>query len=115
MDEVSENALQSALVEAALLNGWKVYWVPDWVYRVIYRAAKARGRRSGVLPPPGFPDLVLVKGRRLEFWECKSKAGRVRPGQEEWADALNEVVEVRYRLVRPKDQDEMMRFLSGER
>lgn len=58
------------------LYGWRWYHTHD-------------SRRS----PPGFPDYVAVRGPELLFIELKAEAGRVRPAQREWLEALGVVEE----------------------
>ena len=42
----------------------------------------------------GFPDLVLIKNKRIMFVELKSKNGRTSPEQDSWLHELNDVAEV---------------------
>lgn len=69
--EVDEKAMQASVVEAAHLGGWLCYHTHD-------------SRRS----TPGFPDLVLVRGRRCLFVELKAAGGRVSDAQNAWIRAL---------------------------
>lgn len=69
--KMSETQLQSAIIEMAKLFGWLYYHTYD-------------SRRSA----SGFPDLVLVRGRRLIFAELKSDTGTVSPAQRDWIGAL---------------------------
>lgn len=93
---ISEAAHQKAIIDLATRTGWRWYHVPD-------------SRRC----PPGFPDLVLVRGDQLFFVECKTDKGRLRPAQNEWLDALGHVREVQARVWRPRDWDEIERMLAG--
>lgn len=67
----SEAAFQQALTNMATAFGWRWYHTH-------------RSDRS----PPGFPDLVLVRGPRLIFAELKAEKGVVSGAQQEWLDAL---------------------------
>lgn len=68
---MTEDELQRAVIELARGLGWLVYHTHD-------------SRRSQA----GFPDLVLVRGDRVLYRELKSTAGRIRPEQQVWLDAL---------------------------
>lgn len=37
---------------------------------------------------PGFPDLVLLKGRRVVYVELKTQSGRLSAAQREWLEGL---------------------------
>ena len=82
----TEAELLAAVVAAARIGGW-----------LIYRTTDTRGS------DPGFPDLVLVRGSELLAVELKSawSWGRVTDGQRRWLAAIDGVVEVEARLVRP--------------
>jgi hypothetical protein len=71
--QMTEQALQDAVLELAQRLGWLAYHTHD-------------SRRS----QPGFPDLVLVntRARRLLFVELKRATGRLSPTQRQWLDAL---------------------------
>lgn len=68
----SEAQFQAAVIKLAKVLGYRVYHTYD-------------SRRS----EPGFPDLVLVKQRRILFLECKRQGGRATRAQKEWMTALN--------------------------
>ena len=66
----------------------------------------------------GFPDLVMVKGKRLIFAELKmnlpgKRKGKLSPHQEEWLAGLNKVpgIEV-YTWWYPDDADEILKVLA---
>lgn len=84
--EQSEAQFQAAVTSLATLRGWR------WMH--IRPGLNERGRYrtpvSGSLGP-GWPDLVLVKGRRLLFVELKAERGKVTGLQEEVLAVLNEV------------------------
>jgi hypothetical protein len=71
----TERQFQAAVVEYAEMMGWRVYHTFD-------------SRRSA----SGFPDLVLVRERKLIFAELKADKGRVSQAQVEW---LNDLAGVR--------------------
>ncbi len=68
---MTEKDLEAAVEAAARMTGWLVYHTYD-------------SRRS----EPGFPDLVLVKGAKVLWRECKTTRGKVTPEQQRWALAL---------------------------
>lgn len=69
--EMTERQLQDLILDAARKLGWLVYHTHD-------------SRRS----QPGFPDLVLVKGKRILYRELKRQTGRTTPDQDTWLAAL---------------------------
>lgn len=73
MPPMSEKNLQSAVEKLARFSGWLVYHTHD-------------SRRS----QPGFPDLVMVSGKRgmVLYRELKSATGKLRPEQVTWLDEL---------------------------
>lgn len=78
----SEQAFQTVVVNIAQFYGWLVYHAP---------AGGKGGRVDHEQIGAGFPDLVMVRGSRIVFAELKAKAGRVRPKQQVWLDALRRV------------------------
>lgn len=111
----SERDFQAAVVEYAQLCGWLTYHTHD-------------SRRSN----PGFPDLVLVRGRSLIFAELKSARGRVTSDQQTWLTALAAVAgemhdtatadgepfafaPIRVRIWRPRDWPEIESMLGRRR
>jgi hypothetical protein len=91
---VTEKALQEAIVKFARQRGWRVYHTYD-------------SRRSA----PGFPDLVLVRRRKLIFAELKSEKGKITDEQERWRSALNEA-EQTYFVWRPNDLERVFEILA---
>jgi hypothetical protein len=72
LDEaMSEEQLQSAVVDLARVQGWRRFHDYD-------------SRRNTA----GFPDLVLVRPPRLIFAELKTQRGVVEPEQAEWITDL---------------------------
>lgn len=83
---MTEAEFQRLVVEYAEWNGWKTYHTFD-------------SRRSNA----GFPDLVLVRKRRLLFVELKSEKGRVTNDQKAWLADLQLCPGVDTCLWRPSD------------
>jgi VRR-NUC domain len=77
---LSEEELQSAVIELAHLFGWVV---------AHFRPAKTeRGWRTAVSADgAGFPDLVLVR-ERVIFAELKSQRGHLSEQQRMWSTSL---------------------------
>ena len=71
---LSEKSFQAEVRSEAVYHGWKVYAVWD-------------SRKT----PAGWPDLTLVRGTRLMFWELKKQKGR-KPTDDQlaWLSALSE-------------------------
>ena len=83
---ISEDRLQSAILDCAKLFGWLRYHTHD-------------SRRSHC----GFPDLTLVRGARIVFAELKSDTGKVTRAQRDWIDALAATGVVETYVWWPKD------------
>lgn len=79
----------------AKLRGWVWYHTHD-------------SRRS----PAGFPDLVLVRGRRLVFAELKREGEKPTAEQQRWLDALAATGAVEAYLWRPSDWEEIEQTLG---
>ena len=94
---MTEAQFQEAVVQLAQLTGWLVYHTFD-------------SRRSQA----GYPDLTLVKGRRLVFAELKSQAGRVSAEQQQWLGALREANPASVFVWRPQDWDAIETLLKGD-
>lgn len=67
----SEKAFQAAVRKKAEDNGWLVYAVRD-------------SRQT----PAGWPDLTLIRGGRLMFWELKMPKKKPTAAQQKWLGAL---------------------------
>ncbi len=92
--QASEESLRDDIVDLAQRYGWRVYFT--W-----------KSEHS----PEGFPDLVLVRGETLIFWELKRDVGRrggkshaeLTPAQEAWLEDLARVRRILTGVVRPPD------------
>jgi hypothetical protein len=86
----TEAQLQQTILDAARQLNWMVYHTFD-------------SRRS----EPGFPDAVLLRGRRCLVLEFKTEKGRVSTAQTEWLEAFAEAG-IDARVVRPSESDEVL-------
>lgn len=91
---MTEKEFQERLIYDAQASGWKVYHTYD-------------SRRS----TPGFPDLTMVRERRLIFAELKSEKGRLTTPQREWLALLSETGAEVY-VWRPSDTEEILEALE---
>ena len=91
----SEKKFQAKVRREAEQQGWRIYAVWD-------------SRKT----PSGWPDLTLVRGKRLCFWELKSQKGKKpRPEQMEWlADLAEAGAETAW--YRPSDWETIIRNLE---
>ncbi len=80
-----EKDFQKTVIEYAKLRGWRV---------AHFRGAWSRDGKRYMTPVQadgaGFPDLVLVRGKRVVYIELKSDKGVVSKEQEEWLHALQD-------------------------
>ena len=70
---VKEKDFQRTVIHLAELTGWLFHYVPD-----------------SRMCPPGYPDLFLVRGKRMLFRELKTGTGKLRPKQEQFINAIKE-------------------------
>lgn len=97
-EAISEKNFQELIVSLARNSGWLVFHTYD-------------SRRCA----PGFPDLVMVRGKHLIFAELKSQKGRLTAEQKQWLDRLwlsAEGLEVY--LWRPSNWDDIEEVIIGE-
>jgi hypothetical protein len=66
--------------------------------------------------PAGFPDLCLVRGRRLVFAELKTDAAASKPTVEQirWLDHLAGTTDAEVYLWRPQHWEDVQRILSAQ-
>jgi hypothetical protein len=92
---VSEKEFQQTVLELAAYLGWHCFHVFD-------------SRRS----PAGFPDLVMVRGRRVIFAELKREGEKPTEEQQRWLEALAATDAVETYLWRPSDWPEIEQALG---
>jgi len=85
---ISEKLFQSQIRKAAIINGWRYYHT--W---------------NSMHSAQGFPDVCMVRDKRLIFAELKSAKGKVTPEQEQWLESLLVVPGVEVYMLRPQDFD----------
>ncbi len=96
---MTEAELQKAIIDAAILYGWRVHHDRP--------ARTAKGWRTAVEGHAGFPDLVLARKGRVLFIECKSASGELTAEQRSWAFDLPRGAFV----VRPSQLDWILEML----
>lgn len=80
--ELSEEELQTRILQAARLYGWRA---------AHFRPARtAKGWRTPMSGDPGFPDLVLARDGVVIVAELKSRRGHTSPDQDLWLDELGD-------------------------
>ena len=97
---MSEKDWQAKVVEYASLKGWMYYH-----------------SYSSVHSTRGFPDLVLVRERRLVFAELKRQNGKPTGVQHQWLDALDRVADdhrpqIQVHIWRPGDWETVTEVLD---
>lgn len=103
----NEDEFQQWIVVTARNRGWRVFWIPGWMYRLAMASMKRMRRGDRMWPDKGWPDLILLRGRPkpgLIVWEVKAEKGRVSPEQRDWLDDF-QACGVETRVVFPKDRD----------
>lgn len=90
---MSEQELQSAVIELARLKQWKV---------THFRPARVNADRwaTPLQGDPGFPDLCLARKGIVLFFELKTEKAKLTKDQELWRDALGLG---RHFVIRPSD------------
>ena len=86
---ISEGAMQAAIKQAAITNGW-----------LYHHAADSRWADAGL------PDVLAVRDEVLLALELKRQSGRVKPAQAEWIAALERVRWVVPAIVRPEPRSD---------
>jgi len=77
---ITEVDFQQQIIDLARLCGWFVH---------AERPARTQdGWRTAIQGDAGFPDLVMIRGKRVLFVELKSATGRLSQAQRRWLVAL---------------------------
>ena len=85
---MTETQLQAAIIEYAELMGWRIYHVTNVHKRLRSHTSE------------GFPDLHMVRGKRIVYAELKNATEKRTEEQNEWAEAI-ERTPAEYYLWRP--------------
>lgn len=93
---VSEKVFQEQVRRAAIVAGWRFYHPWD-------------SMRS----TSGWPDCVMLKGKRMIVAELKREGGKFTPAQNEWLDAFKEIPGVEVYKLYPGDFDWFWKTISG--
>lgn len=103
---ITEAEWQSHVIRIARMNGWRVYHPP----------ANRPGPNGKVqLVVAGWPDLAMVRGKRLVMAELKTRVGKTTAAQDEWLAELGAVPGVEAYVWRPGDDDKVIATLRRER
>lgn len=117
---ISEADFQAQVIALAKLCGWKVFSVRQsaiegkklkWVKDRSTGQPKQVAVRVSNVTSDGYPDLTLLKGKRIVYWECKTEDGVVSEAQGEWIVALREVAH-KSAVIRPHDWQYIERTLK---
>jgi len=103
---MTEAQFQQQVIDLAHIYGWAVaHFRPAWSRdgKRCMTAVQADGS--------GWPDLTLVKGKRLIFAEVKSDKGHLSPEQYEWLERLKQTGNEVY-LWMPENWDNIQELLT---
>ena len=109
-----EDEYQTWIIVTARNRGWKVFWLPSWMYRLAMASMKRMRRGDRMWPDKGWPDLILLRGHYTDdegrqhepeilVLEVKTESGRTSPEQREWLSDF-QAVGIDARVVRPQDR-----------
>jgi hypothetical protein len=110
LDATSEKAWQKQVTSGAETLGWHIF----------HDSATNRPRKcrscGAFTPGPrnvkGFPDLLMLRGRRLVVAELKDEYGEVSPEQQAWLDWFRAVPGVEVYVWRPRDVNRVTEILT---
>jgi hypothetical protein len=107
-----ERDFQVEVVRLARLFGWRVFYIPDWMYRLAMASMKRMRRTDRDWPDHGFPDLVLVKPPRIIFAELKAGRNKATEDQLAWHDDLRACGLTVYVWTDTRDMDNVIAVLT---
>ena len=105
---INEKAFASQVEDLLKIFGWRYsHFRPAWT---------EKGWRTPLSGDKGFPDYVAVRQGKLFFIELKSESGKITPSQQEWLDALYELVDdsgmIKVYIWRPSQIEEIADILQ---
>lgn len=105
--KLTEAQFTTQVIQFARLMGWRVaHFRP---------AMTAQGWRTAVQGDgAGFPDLVLLRGRALMFWELKVKPNKANKAQLDWIHCLMAAHGVTAHVLYPDDWGWIQETLSSK-
>ena len=91
---ITEKQFESQIKDLAKIYGWKLYhpFLSKWSER-------------------GYPDITLLRDRRLIFAELKSEKGKLTQAQAQWLWLLRKVPGIEVRIWRPRMLEKIARML----
>lgn len=102
--EPTEADFQKQVIELAQLCGWRTAHFRPGMNRSGRWSTPVQGDGKG------FPDLLMVRGRRVIVAELKTSKGRLSQEQEEWLAAFS-LADVPAFVWRPGDWDRIVEAL----
>lgn len=96
LQPVPEKALHAAIVNLCKQLGAQVYFTHN-----------SKGS------PPGWPDLVIIRGQHMWLWELKAESGFLTRNQAETLRLLAGVSFIHVGVRRPSDWDQIIQELQA--
>jgi hypothetical protein len=110
LDATGEAAWQRQVLNAAETFGWRFFH--DQATNTPRRCSACGAYRRGPRNVAGFPDLLLLRGRRMIVAELKDEYGTVSDEQQAWLDWFAAIPGVEVHIWRPRDSDRVTEILK---
>lgn len=111
LDAMSETAWQKQVVNGAETLGWHIFH--DSATNRPRKCRQCKAFTPGPRNVKGFPDLLMLKGRRMVVAELKDEYGAVSPEQQAWLDWFRAIPGCEVYVWRPRDSNEVTRILAA--
>jgi hypothetical protein len=109
--KITEDEFQTQVISLAHMLGWKI---------AHFRGVRTQRKDGSVFyqtpvqaDGKGFPDLVMVKGKRVIYAELKSMTGKLSQEQKEWLDLLVTDKKREVYCWRPNELEQIQEILEG--